>query len=151
MLEFIRSLHEGNNLYVDESTCPLVFVLDCVHYARWIPIHIQDMNALGVTHPSMYGEFQNGNFVVQRFTHHFPCMSMDQSYEQLKKSIKGDGGAVGLTENLKELSRIVAEFEDTVCDVSESVMSAKQLGIKQYNAFITNTMPLELLATVIQP
>ena len=34
-------------------------------------------------------------------------MSMDQSYEQLKKSIKGEGGAVGLTENLKELSRIV--------------------------------------------
>ena len=63
---------------------------------------------------------------------------MDQSYEQLKKSIKGEGGAVGLTENLKKLSRIVAEFEDTVCDVSESVMSAKQLGIKQYNAFITD-------------
>ena len=65
-------------------------------------------------------------------------MSMDQSHEQLNKSIKEEGGAVGLTENLKELFRIVAEVEDTVCDVSESVMSAKQLGIKQYNAFVTD-------------
>ena len=129
-------------------------------------------------------------------------MAMDQSHEQLNKSIKGEGGAVGLTEDPAalrrwmiagpELSRIVAEFEDTVCDVStssskhheqvphvqmtfakdvkslvgtfeelenpflecskelvvldtkvvmhdkavESVMSAKQLGIKQYRAFV---------------
>ena len=47
---------------------------------------------------------------------------MDQSHKQLNKSIKGEGGAVGLTEDPAalrrwmiagpELSRIVAEFEE---------------------------------------
>ena len=96
----------------------------------WLPVHIRDMNALDITYPSIYDEFQNGNFIVQRSTHHFSCMVMDQSHEQLNKSIKGEGGAVGLTEDPAalrrwmitgpELSRIVTEFEDTVCDVSAS-------------------------------
>ena len=55
---------------------------------------------------------------------------MDQSHEQLNKSIKGEGGAVGLTEDPvalrrwmiagPELSRVVSEFEDTLCDASTS-------------------------------
>ena len=68
MLQFIRSLHEGNfNLYVDSlnQLAPWFFALDHVHYARWLPVHIRDMNALSITHPSIYSEFQNGNFVVQ--------------------------------------------------------------------------------------
>ena len=86
------------------------------------------MNTLNITHLSVYSEFQNGKFVVQRSTHYFSCMAMDQSHEQLNKSIKGEGGAVGLTEDPAalrrwmiagpELSRIVADFEDSVCDVS---------------------------------
>ena len=145
-----------------------------------------------------------GNFVVQRSTHPFSSMAMDQSHEQLNKSIKGEGGAVGLTEDPvalrrwmiagPELSRVVTKFEDTLSDVSpssnkhheqvphvqttfakdvkslvatfeelgnpfleyskelfvidtkiimhdkavQSVMSAKQLGIEQYHAFVAD-------------
>ena len=162
------------------------------------------MNALNITHPSIHSEFHKGNFVVQRSTHPFSSMAMDQSHEQLNKSIKGEGGAVGLTEDPvalrrwmiagPELSRVVTEFEDTLCDVSpssnkhheqvphvqttfakdikslvvtfeelgnpfleyskelvvldtkiimhdkavQSVMSAKQLGIEQYHAFVAD-------------
>ena len=105
-------------------------LISSTHKIYALPVHIRDINALGITHPSTYDEFQNGNFVVQQSTHHFSCMAMDQSHEQLNKSIKGEGGAVGLTEDPAalrrwmiagpELSRIVAEFEDTVCDVSAS-------------------------------
>ena len=62
-------------------------------------------------------------------------MAMDQSHEQLNRSIKGESGAVRLTEDPaylrkwkiagSELSTIVAEFEDTLCDVSAS--SSKHL------------------------
>jgi len=55
-------------------------------------------------------------------------MAMDQSHKQLNKSIKGEGGAVGLTEDSvalrrwmiagSELSRLVTKFEETVNDGS---------------------------------
>ena len=207
MLQFIRLLREGNfYLYLDSlnQLAPWFFALDRVHYARWLPVHIRDMNALNITHPSIHSEFHKGNFVVQRSTHPFSSMAMDQSHEQLNKSIKGEGGAVGLTEDPvalrrwmiagPELSRVVTEFEDTLCDVSpssnkhheqvphvqmtfakdvkslvvtfeelgnpfleyskelvvldtkiimhdkavQSVMSAKQLGIEQYHAFVAD-------------
>ena len=57
-------------------------------------------------------------------------MAMDQSHEQLNESIKGEGGAVGLTEDPvalrrwmiagPELSRVVTEFEDVLCTKSAS-------------------------------
>jgi len=54
MLDYIRSLCEGNfSLYL-KSLIQLslwLFGLDHVHYARWLPVHIQDMSALSSTHP----------------------------------------------------------------------------------------------------
>ena len=108
MLQFIKSLREGNfNDYLNSlnQLAPWFFALDHVHYARWLPVHIRDMNALTSTHPSIHSEFQNGNFVVQRSTNHFSYIAMDQSHEQLNKSIKGEGGAVGLTEDPVALRR----------------------------------------------
>ena len=87
------------------------------------------MSGLSSIHPSVYNEFQNCNFVVQRSTHRFSCMALDQSHEQLNKWIKGEGGAVGLTEDPAalrrwmlagpEVSRIIAEYEDALCDEDE--------------------------------
>ena len=87
------------------------------------------MSTLSSIHPSVYNEFQNGNFVVQRSTRKFSCMALDQSHEQLNKWIKGEGGAVGLTEDPAalrrwmlagpEVSRVIAEFEEVFCDEDE--------------------------------
>ena len=92
-------------------------------------VHIRDMSTLSSTHPSVFNEFQNGNFVVQRSIHRFSCMALDQSHEQLNKWIKGEGGAVGLTEDPAalrrwmlagpEVSRVIAEYEDAFCDEDE--------------------------------
>ena len=56
-------------------------------------------------------------------------MALDQSHEQLNKWIKGEGGAVGLTEDPAalrrwmlagpEVSRVIAEYEDALCDKDE--------------------------------
>ena len=77
----------------------MVFALDHVHYARWLPIHIRDMVALKTMHISVYNEFKKGNFVVQWSVHLFSRMAVDQFHEQLNKCIKVDGGLVGLTED----------------------------------------------------
>ena len=103
---YIRSLWEGNfDLYVAtlNKLVPWFFALDHVHYACWLPVHIRDMIAFKTMHPSIYSEFQKGNCVVQWFVHTFSCMALDQSHEQSNKCLKGDGGVVGLTEDLAAL------------------------------------------------
>ena len=42
---------------------------------------------------------------MQKTGHVFSSMALDQNHEQLDEAIKGDGGAVGLTENPAALLR----------------------------------------------
>ena len=49
ILIFVRSLREGNfQVYKDacKSLASLFFALDQTHYARWLPVHIRDMECL---------------------------------------------------------------------------------------------------------
>ena len=81
------------------------------------------MLALQSKQPEIYREFQSGKFIVQKTTNAFSDIPLDQAYEQNNELIKGDGGAIGLTENLSallrwmvsgpELARLVKEFENS--------------------------------------
>ena len=94
-------------MYIDtlNQLVPWLFALDHVHYACWLPVHIRDMMVPRTMHPSIHDEFQNGNFVVQRSTHTFSRMALDQSHEQSNRCIKGEGGVVGLTDYPAALRR----------------------------------------------
>ena len=110
LLQFIRSLREGNfALYIDslEQLMPWFFALDHVHYSRWVPFHIRDMKELAVRNPEIHRAFLNGSFVVHKTSRKFSGIALDQAHEQLNDLIKGDGGAVGLTENPSALLRWV--------------------------------------------
>lgn len=71
--------------------------------------------------PSVATEFQKGKFVVCKTHHAFSSIAIDQAHEQNNKIVKGDGGAVGLTENANqllrwmvsgpEMARIINDFE----------------------------------------
>ena len=101
-LEFARSIREGNfSLYVQilGKLVPWMFALDFVNYSRWLPIHIRDLVNLKERHPSVYAEFQQGMFVVQKSKHLFSKISLHHDHEQKNEMIKGDGGAVGQTES----------------------------------------------------
>ena len=92
------------------------------------------MVALKTMHPSLYHEFQKRNFIMQRSTSGFSCMTLDQSHEQ---SNKGDGGVVGLTEDPfalrrwmlagPEITRVVAEFEESMGDDSVTTSHHEQI------------------------
>ena len=55
--------------------------------------------------------------------HAFSAIAIDQAHEQNNAHVKGDGGAVGLTENPSalrrwmvsgpEMARVIGEFEDS--------------------------------------
>ena len=112
------------DLYVQTLTkiAPWMFALDHTNYSRWLPVHIRDMCELPVKHPKVFEQFNAGAFVVHKTRHTFSAIALDQAHEQENASIKGDGGAIGLTENPAALrrwmvagpaiARIIAEFEN---------------------------------------
>ena len=73
--------------------------MDHTHYARWIPVHLRDLAELPRTHPSIAQALRDGKFIVQMTKKVFSSMGIDQAHEQMNAYIKGDDGAVGLTDN----------------------------------------------------
>lgn len=120
----IRSFREGNfDLYRESLSelIPYFFSNNNVNYARWLPVHLRDMMSLEQRHPDVASEFHKGNFVVHKTRKDFSAMAIDQAHEQNNAVVKGDGGAVGLTEDQgalrrwmvagPEVSRLVAAYE----------------------------------------
>jgi len=125
LLAFVRSLRTSNfPLYVDSLTkiVPWFFSLDRTHYARWLSVHIKDMASLSLTSPSTFIDFMAGKFTVKKTVRNFSAMAIDQCHEQSNAAVKGDGGAIGLTQDEHalrrwmisgpEVARVIEEFED---------------------------------------
>lgn len=123
-LELVKALRTADfKLYCEVllQLMPWVFALDHIHYARNLPVHLRDMLALEELHPAIHKEFIAGRFVGQKTNNAFSSIALDQMHEQLICTVKGDGGAIGLTEDPAllhkhmvvgpELSRIIQEFE----------------------------------------
>ena len=101
---------------------PWFHALDHTHYARWIPVHPMDMAALPMKHPGVARKFSAGNFTVRKTKNVFPSIPIDQAHEQNNALMKGDGGAVGLTDKPsalllwliaeREVARAIEEFRD---------------------------------------
>ena len=124
-LIYVRSLREANfSMYLDALTelVPWFFALDHTNYARWIPVHQRDMAELANKHPDVFTEFSNGHFTIQKTKRMFSVIPLDQAHEQNNAYFKGDGGAIGLTDNATalrrwmvagpEVARVIVEFED---------------------------------------
>ena len=84
---------------------PYFFANNNTNYARWLPIHLRDMVTLKEKHPQLAQEFVSGKFVVQKSSRQFSGMAIDQAHEQANAVIKGDGGAIGVTEDPAALRR----------------------------------------------
>ncbi len=99
LMTFVRSHREGNyDLYVEslQSLGELFFACDHIHYARWVPIHVEDMKRLP---RSLLDEFRDGRFAVRRSKKRFSAIAIDQGHEQLNKELKESGGIIGLTQD----------------------------------------------------
>ena len=151
-LRLVRALREGNfTLYIDalRQILPWMFVMDHPNYAKWLSVHYRDMCLLQSTHPSVYEYFSNGCFVVHKTTKLFSSIALDHCHEQVNAVVKGEGGAVGLTENPAalrrwmvagpELSRMVQEFEGGNSSTEENVTHHEQKPAVQ-NAFFKDVL-----------
>ncbi|MES9884863.1 MAG: hypothetical protein ABW185_28795, partial [Sedimenticola sp.] len=104
ILVLLRAQRENKfDLYVEalESLVCFFFALDHYNYARWIPIHIRDMKSLPA---AIEDEFKK-HWVVSKTTNRFSYIPIDQVHEQENAKVKGNGGAIGLTEDQTALRR----------------------------------------------
>ena len=128
LLKFLKAQREGDFPdYVDSlrAIVPWMFILDHWNYARWMSVHIYDLELLEKTCPAVDMEFRKGHFVTQKGSHKFSMLAHDQVHEQLNAVVKGEGGIIGITENeaaLKrwmiagpEIAAILSEYEDRFC------------------------------------
>ena len=98
-------------MYLDTLTelAPWFFALDHTNYAYWIPVHLKDMTKLPNfqirRQPNVAKEFHDGNFVIRKTGRVFSSITIDQAHKQNNAPIKGDGGAIGLTNNPSALQR----------------------------------------------
>ena len=102
ILTFVCSLQDRNfDMYLDALTefVPWFFALYHTNYARWVPVHLKDMANLSDRHPEIANEFDAGHFTAQKTSRLFSAIALDQAHEQVNACIKGDGGAVGLTDD----------------------------------------------------
>ena len=124
IFSFISSVRQGNfKLYVDSLTklTPWFFAMNHGNYARWLPVHIRDMASLENVHPDVFRQFSSGNFVVHKTDRPFSAIGIDHAHEQANALVKGDGGAIGITEDPSalrrwmlagpEVARVIQEFE----------------------------------------
>jgi len=77
------------------------------------------MSSLQERCPDAFREFKRRAFTAKKAGRTFSAISLDQEHEQINALVKGDGGAVGLTENpealrrwMAKIARQVHEFED---------------------------------------
>jgi len=70
-----------------------------INYVRWIPVHLKDMAERPERCQEVTRKFREGSFTVQKTKKIFSSIPIDQAHEQNNACIKGDGGAVGLTDN----------------------------------------------------
>ena len=124
-LIYVRSLREADfSMYLDALTelVPWFFALDPTNYARLVLVHLRDMAELANKHPDVFTEFSNGHFTGQKTKRMFSAIPLDQAHEQNDAYVKGDGGAIGLTDNATalrrwmvarpQIARVIVEFED---------------------------------------
>ena len=130
-LIFVRAHRKKDfKLYVEalKAITPWFFALDHQNYARWLPVHIMDMEHLPDT---ILKEFQeNGQWALSKSSRRFSALPIDQVHEQNNALVKDDGGAVGLMENPHafrtwmlagpELARLLKEFEADIVEESEN-------------------------------
>ena len=90
------------------------------HNARWLPIHLRDMKELPTKAPEVAQAFASGKFTIQKTDKPFSSIALDQAHEQMNAMVKGEGGAIGLTESPDaferwmtagpEVARLVRQF-----------------------------------------
>jgi hypothetical protein len=103
MLQFIRAVRTGDwklHLQALQIFTKYFFAHDFYNYARMIPLYLAEMDSLATSDPEVYAEFLAGNWVVNKNSSvPFCALGADHGLEHMNRSMKVNGGLVGITLN----------------------------------------------------
>ena len=110
LLQLISACRSGDwegYLAALENNIKYFFAHDLLNYARLMPIHLGQMNALEQDDPATWNALETGDFVVAKSVVPFTRLFTDQTLEQEIKELKRHGGMVGLSQDDAALDRLV--------------------------------------------
>ena len=110
LLELIHACRSGDwegYLAALEYLIRYFFAHDLLNYARLMPVHLAQMNALEHEDPITWEALKSGDFVVAKSEIPFTRMFTDQTLEQEIKVLKRHGGMVGLSQDEAALDRLL--------------------------------------------
>lgn len=103
LLRFQRSVKENNfALYIESirELCSLLFSADHLHYARYLPVFLLQLENLSLTHPGAEELLTDNGFSVSRSNVPACRNAIDLTIEQtINRSAKTRGGIIGFTRN----------------------------------------------------
>ena len=115
-----------------------IFGTDQLHYKRNLPVHLRDLRSLQTLHPQIFLQLLSGKFVGHKTHRAFSGLPWDQLHEQLIRVLKGDGGIIGITENmdkLKEFMVLAPEFVRLIEEFEEGDATIETKHHEQYKKF----------------
>ena len=103
------------------------------------------MVTLETSNPDVYEEFQRGNSVLHESSRKFSSFALDQAHEHNNALVKGDGGAIGITEHPSallrwmtagpEICQLTKEYEDTNTKAKSSSKHHEDMPSNQKQLF----------------
>ena len=131
------------DLYVEsmEQLVQWIFGLDHINYARWIPVHIQDMQSL----PESISEQFQSCWVVQKTQNRFSSMPLDQSVQDLfHKHVQDLCATISDMGNpfLEKCPELLT-LHTCHCasdSVIETVRTIKDVGLSQYKNYVKDVL-----------
>ena len=99
---FVASIREANfDIFRQclEEIVIWMFSLDHFNYARWLPVFICDLKKLVAEKGDLCEKFNKGCFTVKKSKRRFSIIGFDHAHEQNNKTVKTEGGAIGILDS----------------------------------------------------
>ena len=111
---------------------------DHMNYSHWLPIYLNSIKKLHLIHLTVFAEFQNGFFTVNKTNRLFSYISDYHTQEQNNKLIKSDGGMVGTLDSAKVLLKWMISGP-----IIASVITKVNLDVTNAESHHENNQPFE--------
>ena len=95
VLQYIRAVRTGNwhlHLQSTETFIKYFFAHDMLNYARMMPVYLSDMEKLTDSEATIYAEFLQGNWIVNKNSLPFCAIEADHALEHINCVMKVSEG-----------------------------------------------------------
>ena len=129
LLQLVSACRQGDwegYLAALDNQVKYFFAHNLLNYARLMPLHIAQMNALEKEDPTTWEALTSGDFVVNKSDIPFTSLFTDQTLEQEIKKLKRHGGIVGLSQDEDALDRLLHTTPHLARIVNQFLLSFPQ-------------------------